>query len=120
VAPRAQSPHLFPPSLRSLGLPTVRSSRSCLRRRVNHCPSLESGMSTILPQLRGSLLYSTKLGMKRRQVLTPGQQQHHQEMMQVVSNKMIPISIKEKVGSGFAAVECLLFGANRYLFIVVW
>ncbi|URE17998.1 NOI protein, nitrate-induced [Musa troglodytarum] len=71
-------------------------------------------MSTILPQLRGSLLYSTKLEMKRRQVPTPGQQQHRQEMMQVVSsNKMIPISIQEKVGSGFAAVECLLFGANR-------
>ncbi|CAL9104252.1 unnamed protein product, partial [Musa textilis] len=108
------SPPLFPLRLRSLGLPTVRSRRSCLRRRVTHCPSLESGMSTILPQLRGSLLYSTKLEMKRRQVPTPGQQQHRQEMMQVVSsNKMIPISIQEKVGSGFAAVECLLFGANR-------
>ncbi|RWW73334.1 hypothetical protein BHE74_00018840 [Ensete ventricosum] len=68
-------------------------------------------MSTILPQLRGSLLYSTKLGMKRRQVLTRGQQQHHQEMMQVVS--ITTIFWIWFSGSGFAAVECMLFGANR-------
>ncbi|CAL9063887.1 unnamed protein product, partial [Musa banksii] len=46
---------------------STRSCRVCRRRGVNHCPSLGSGMSIILPQLMGSLLFLTKLEMRRKQ-----------------------------------------------------
>ncbi|URD71843.1 hypothetical protein MUK42_09892 [Musa troglodytarum] len=63
-------------------------------------------MSVMLPQLMGSLLFLTKLEMRRKQEVARVRRKHRRETMWVAYNQMKPINIQQKAENGFAAVDC--------------